>query len=55
MHEFLEGRIGFLGIAGIVEQVLEALPEGELESLEHVRAIDAEARRVAGEPVAGIG
>ncbi len=55
VHEFLEGRIGFLGIAGIVEQVLEALPEGELESLEHVRAIDAEARRVAGELVAGIG
>ena len=52
VHGFLDGRIGFLDIAGIVESTLEVLPDGALGSLDDVLALDGEARRIAEEIVA---
>lgn len=46
---FLDGRIGFLDIERIVEGTLDTVPHTALNSLDDVRAVDAEARRVAGE------
>ena len=48
---FLAGRVGFLQIAAIVEHVLDSYDPDAPETLDAVLAIDAEARRVAGERV----
>ncbi len=48
VHAFLDGRIGFLDIVETVERTLEAIPEGELESLDDVYNFDATAREIAG-------
>jgi len=42
---FLQGRIGFLGIPALVEDVLAALPAAPAGSLEALLAADADARR----------
>ncbi len=47
VQSFLDGRIGFLKIAAIVEETLSRLPLGALRRLEDVHAIDSEARRIA--------
>ena len=52
---FLEGRLAFLGIAEVIERVLERTPRGKFASMEDVLAADAEARRVAGEEVGRFG
>ena len=44
---FLQGRIGFLAIPALVEDVLAALPAAPAESLEALLAADAQARRFA--------
>jgi 1-deoxy-D-xylulose-5-phosphate reductoisomerase len=44
---FLEGRIGFLDVAGTVEDVLSSMPPTVVDSLETVAALDAEARAYA--------
>jgi 1-deoxy-D-xylulose-5-phosphate reductoisomerase len=44
---FLDRRIGFLDIAAIVERTLEAVAAPDLERLEDVYALDAEARALA--------
>ncbi len=49
---FLEGRLGFLGIAEVVERVLGRTPKVKFEKMDDVLAADAEARRVATEEVA---
>jgi 1-deoxy-D-xylulose-5-phosphate reductoisomerase len=49
VHAFINGRIGFLDIAAIVEATLEALPVGPLGSLDDVYHIDREARVLAAE------
>jgi 1-deoxy-D-xylulose-5-phosphate reductoisomerase len=46
---FLEGRIGFLGIAEEVERTLERLPAVPIGSLEDVHNFDKEARHVTAE------
>ncbi len=51
---FLDGRIRFTDIAGVLESALEKYPGGEPESLDEVLAIDAAARRRAGEQVAKV-
>jgi len=51
---FLEGRLAFLGIAEVIERVLERTSKTKFGSMEDVLAADAEARRVAGEQVAEI-
>jgi 1-deoxy-D-xylulose-5-phosphate reductoisomerase len=47
VHAFLDRRIGFLEIVETVEQTLEAIPQGPLESLEDVYNFDKMAREVA--------
>ncbi len=47
VQSFLDGRIGFLRIAAIVEETLSRLPTGALQRLEDVHAIDREARHIA--------
>jgi 1-deoxy-D-xylulose-5-phosphate reductoisomerase len=44
---FLAGKIRFLGIAAVVERVLEKTPSGPLGSIDDVLAADREARRLA--------
>ncbi len=51
VHGFLEGRTGFLDIARIVEETLEAAPTVPIETLEDVYEVDADARRIAGDAV----
>ncbi|KQT32600.1 1-deoxy-D-xylulose 5-phosphate reductoisomerase [Sphingomonas sp. Leaf412] len=48
---FLAGRIGFLEIAAIVDDILQGYGPAAPETLDAVFAIDAEARRRAGERV----
>jgi 1-deoxy-D-xylulose-5-phosphate reductoisomerase len=48
---FLEGRLTFLGIAEVIERVLERTAITKFSSMEDVLAADAEARQVAGEEV----
>ena len=50
---FLAGRIGFLEVAAVVAAVLEACACQAVASLDDVLEVDAEARRRAGELVAG--
>jgi len=52
---FLEGRIGFTRIPGVVERVLEAIPRRHLGSVAEVLAVDAEARAAAREAVGSCG
>ncbi len=49
---FLDGNIRFTDIVKVLESVLETHPGGEPESLDQVLAVDAAARRRAGEEVA---
>ncbi|WP_107850557.1 1-deoxy-D-xylulose-5-phosphate reductoisomerase [Oceanimonas marisflavi] len=44
---FLEGRLGFMAIAGINRQVAESLGATRAQALEDILALDAEARRLA--------
>jgi 1-deoxy-D-xylulose-5-phosphate reductoisomerase len=44
---FLDRRIGFLAIAGLVERTLEALPDRRIDRLEDVYELDEEARATA--------
>lgn len=48
---FLGGRIGFLDIARIVERTLEQVPSTTVGTLDAVRAVDGEARRIASSEV----
>jgi 1-deoxy-D-xylulose-5-phosphate reductoisomerase len=50
---FLDKRTGFLDIARIVERTLEVVPAAPVSSLDDVHEVDADARRVARELVAG--
>lgn len=51
VEAFLAGRIGFLEIAAIVDDTLSAYDPAAPETLDAVLAVDAQARRVAGERV----
>jgi len=52
---FLERRIGFLQIAEVLEEVLEAVPEfGAMQSLEAISSADAWARQEARERTLGV-
>ena len=46
---FLEGRLPFLGIARVIERVLERMPRAAFGSIEDVLLADREARRLARE------
>jgi 1-deoxy-D-xylulose-5-phosphate reductoisomerase len=49
---FLEKRLSFLGIAAVIERVLEKMPRTNLGSIDDVLAADSEARRLARVEVA---
>jgi 1-deoxy-D-xylulose-5-phosphate reductoisomerase len=49
VHAFLAGRLGFLGIAQVIEEALERLPGERLHSFEALAEADTRARRLAGE------
>jgi 1-deoxy-D-xylulose-5-phosphate reductoisomerase len=53
VQAFLDGRLGFLGIAELIERTLDATPADMPESIDHVLAVDAEARATAASLVAG--
>jgi 1-deoxy-D-xylulose-5-phosphate reductoisomerase len=53
VEAFLAGRIGFLEVAAVVDAVLQAWDCPAAECLDDVLEVDAEARRRAGELVAG--
>jgi 1-deoxy-D-xylulose-5-phosphate reductoisomerase len=45
VESFLDGKIRFLSIADVIEEVLEAVPEfGKMQSMEAIKAVDAWAR-----------
>jgi 1-deoxy-D-xylulose-5-phosphate reductoisomerase len=44
---FLDGRLGFLGIAEVVDRTLERIAAVSLGGLDDVWQIDREARRIA--------
>ena len=46
---FLAGRLPFLGIAAVIERVLERMPRAPFRSIEDVLLADGEARRLARE------
>lgn len=50
---FLEERIGFAGMAGVVEAALEAAGSGPIHGVDDVLEADREARRAAREAVEG--
>jgi 1-deoxy-D-xylulose-5-phosphate reductoisomerase len=48
VESFLDGRITFLGIADVIEEVLEAVPDfGKMQSMEAIKAVDGWARHEA--------
>ena len=51
VHAFLSGRLRFLDIAAVIEEVLVLLPAAPVHSFESLAQADGEARRVAGELV----
>jgi 1-deoxy-D-xylulose-5-phosphate reductoisomerase len=48
---FLEKKLSFLGIAAVIERVLEKMPRTALHSIADVLQADAEARRLAREEI----
>jgi 1-deoxy-D-xylulose-5-phosphate reductoisomerase len=53
VQAFLDGRLGFLGIAELIERTLNDLGADPLESVDQVLAVDVAAREVAASLVAG--
>jgi 1-deoxy-D-xylulose-5-phosphate reductoisomerase len=49
---FLEGKLPFLGIAAVIEKVLESMPATKMSKIEDVFEADQEARRLARQEVA---
>ncbi len=48
VQAFLDGRITFLSIADVIEEVLETLPEfGKMHSVQAITAVDTQAREAA--------
>jgi 1-deoxy-D-xylulose-5-phosphate reductoisomerase len=54
VHAFLEGRLPFNGIPAVIERTLSELPGAPVRAFESLYEADREARRVAGEAVAGL-
>jgi 1-deoxy-D-xylulose-5-phosphate reductoisomerase len=49
VHAFLEGRLGFLDIAAVIESTLESVPASRVHAFETLYAADARAREVASD------
>jgi 1-deoxy-D-xylulose-5-phosphate reductoisomerase len=50
---FLTGRLGFLGIASILDQTMERVPKVDVHTVDDVMQVDAEARSVANTLIGG--
>ena len=55
VHAFLDGRLGFLGIAEVIERVLDRLGAGVVHSFESLYEADRQARESAAELVGAPG
>jgi 1-deoxy-D-xylulose-5-phosphate reductoisomerase len=53
VEAFLQGRLGFTGIARVIAGTIETVPDVQLSSLEDVIEVDREARVAAAALVAG--
>jgi 1-deoxy-D-xylulose 5-phosphate reductoisomerase len=54
VEAFLDGRIQFLSIPDVIEEVLEAVPDfGAMNSMESITAVDVWARQEAGRLTGG--
>jgi len=51
VHAFLNGRLGFLQIAEVIEETLTRLPQRQVHSFDSLATADGEARRVAAQLV----
>ena len=47
MARFLDGELGFTGIAEVVERTLDSVDIGAADSLDELLAVDARARGIA--------
>jgi 1-deoxy-D-xylulose-5-phosphate reductoisomerase len=54
VEAFVAGRCGFLDIGPLVERALEAADTGPVESREQLRDVDARARAVVEDALAGV-
>jgi 1-deoxy-D-xylulose-5-phosphate reductoisomerase len=54
VHAFLEGRLGFIGIAEVIERTLHTLPGGQVHSFDSLAAADREARAIAAETIGAL-
>jgi 1-deoxy-D-xylulose-5-phosphate reductoisomerase len=54
VHAFLQGRLAFNGIPEVIDRTLTELPGAPVRAFESLYEADYEARRVAGEAVAGL-
>ena len=55
VHAFLESRLRFVEIPGVIERALETLPSAPVQAFESLYEADRLAREVAGEAVAALG
>jgi 1-deoxy-D-xylulose-5-phosphate reductoisomerase len=53
VQAFLDGRLGFLGIAEVIERTLDAVLPEPIESVAHVLEVDRQAREVASAMISG--
>jgi 1-deoxy-D-xylulose-5-phosphate reductoisomerase len=51
VEAFLDGRLGFTGIPAVIESVLSEIAIEPLDGLDHVYAVDVEARALAAQRV----
>jgi 1-deoxy-D-xylulose-5-phosphate reductoisomerase len=54
VEAFLQGRLGFLGIADVVQRTLDEFEWRELKTVDDVLEVDSEARSVAAGLIAGV-
>jgi 1-deoxy-D-xylulose-5-phosphate reductoisomerase len=54
VEAFLQGRLGFLGIAEVVRRTIDEMEWSELTTVEEVIEVDREARSVAASLIAGV-
>ncbi|HMD57286.1 MAG TPA: 1-deoxy-D-xylulose-5-phosphate reductoisomerase [Solirubrobacteraceae bacterium] len=55
VHAFLESRLRFMEIPGVIEQALSTLPSAPVQAFESLYEADRMAREVAGEAVTALG
>lgn len=54
VRAFLDGRLGMLGIAAVLEQTIDQMPAVEVRTVDDVLEVDMEARALASSLIAGV-